>query len=58
MNDNKEIKVGDRVAWEHDKSLHGKVIELVGNKYVDYAIVDCFGYDEPKYIMLDECVKL
>jgi hypothetical protein len=56
VSDTEEIQVGDMVAWEHDESVHGEVIELLSNEYVDMVRFRTRD-GEIKEMLLDECVK-
>lgn len=55
VSDSKEIQVGDMVAWEHDESVSGEVVELLSNEYVDMVRFKTF-LGEIKEMLLDECV--
>jgi len=55
VSDSKEIQVGDMVAWEHDESVSGEVVELLSNEYVDMVRFRTRD-GEIKEMLLDECV--
>jgi hypothetical protein len=55
VSDTEEIRVGDMVAWEHDERVHGEVIELLSNEYVDMVRFETRN-GEVKEMLLDECV--
>jgi hypothetical protein len=52
-----KIRKGDKVKWEHDESVSGKVIEVLSNEYVDIVRFKTYS-GEVKEMLLDECIPV
>ncbi len=51
-----EIEVGDMVAWEHDESVKGQVVEIVKHDYALSLVKFKPHSGEIRVMDLDECV--
>lgn len=47
-----KIKVGDMMYLRYNHNLRCQVVELISTEHIDYALVACVGFDDPKYIIL------